>query len=118
MTEIIKYMNLFRLEIYIPTLKNKIATKLSKGQIQKVKIIYVILNIIFNNTKLVFLDEITSNIDSFMEKIIYIELKNLNKIYPFTVFYVSHTLSNLQYSDYNYNISLESQTITKNQTQQ
>jgi ABC-type bacteriocin/lantibiotic exporter with double-glycine peptidase domain len=118
MTEIVKYMNLFGLEIYIPILKNKIATKLSKGQIQKVNIIYVILNIIFNNTKLVFLDEITSNIDGPMEKIIYSELKNLNKIYLFTVIYVSHNLSNLQYSDYNYNISLESQTITKNQTQQ
>lgn len=118
MTEIVKYMNLFGLEIYIPILKNKIATKLSKGQTQKVNIIYVILNIIFNNTKLVFLDEITSNIDGPMEKIIYSELKNLNKIYPFTVIYVSHNLSNLQYSDYNYNISLESQTITKNQTQQ
>ena len=118
MTEIIKYMNIFGLEIYIPTLKNKVATKLSKGQIQKVNIIYVILNIIFSNTKLLFLDESTSNIDGPMEKIIYSELKDLNKIYPFTVFYTSHNLSNLEYSDYNYNISLESQTITKNQTQQ
>ena len=70
MTEIIKYMNIFGLEIYIPTLKNKVATKLSKGQIQKVNIIYVILNIIFSNTKLLFLDESTSNIDGPMEKII------------------------------------------------
>jgi ABC-type multidrug transport system fused ATPase/permease subunit len=117
MNEIIKYMNLFELDMYIPTLKNKIATKLSKGQIQKINIIYVIINIMFNNTKLLFLDEITSNVDGPTEKIIYNELRNLNKIYPFTMFYVSHNLSNLQYSDYNYNISLETHTITKNQTQ-
>ena len=117
MNEIVKYMNLFGLEIYIPSLKNKVATKLSKGQMQKVNIIYTILNIIFNDTKLVFLDEVTSNIDAAMEKIIYTELRNLNKMYPFTLFYVSHNLSNLQYSDYNYNILLESQTIIKNQTQ-
>ena len=118
MKEIVKYMKLFELEIYIPTLKKKNATKLSRGQIQKVNIIYVILNIIFSNTKILILDEVTSNIDEHTEKIIYTELRNLNKIYPFTMFYVSHNLSNLQYSDYNYNISLETHTITKEKTEQ
>lgn len=116
MNEIIKLMNLFELEIYIPTLKTKIATKLSKGQIQRVNIIYNILNIMFNNTKLLFLDESTSNIDDPMQRIIYNELKNLNKNYPFTLFYVSHNLSNIEYSDYSYNISPETHSVTKNKT--
>ena len=118
MNEIIKYMNLFGLEMYIPSLKNKGgAVSLSKGQIQKINIIYVILNIIFSSTKLLFLDEVTGNLDASSEKVIYDELINLHKIYPFTLFYTSHNLSNIQYSDYNYSISQETQSIVKNQTQ-
>jgi ABC-type multidrug transport system ATPase subunit len=117
MKEIVKYMNLFGLEVYIPNIKNKNAGKLSKGQKQKINIIYAILNIMFSNTKILFLDESTSNIDETTEQIIFNELVNLYKVYPFTLFYISHKLTNSVFSDYTYHISFEAQSITKKKTQ-
>jgi len=119
MDAIINYMTLFGLEIFIPTLSTKNATKLSKGQIQKINIIYCILNIMFSTTKILLLDECTSNIDEPTEQIIFSELKKLNKAYPFTCLFISHNLKNLQFSDYSYHNAVSSekiQTITKSKT--
>ena len=117
MDVIIKYMDIFKLGIYIPTLKTKNSTKLSKGQTQKINIIYCILNIMFSKTKILLLDESTSNIDESGESIIFNELRNLHKIHPFTCIYISHNLSNIEFSDYNYHISLDqSQNINKIKT--
>ena len=92
MEEITKYMTLFSLGKFIPTVKTTNTTNLSKGQTQRVAIIRLFIDIIFNDRRILFLDEFTSNIDNKNEKIIYTELRNLQKIYNFTVFYVSHNL--------------------------
>lgn len=118
MKDIIKYMNLFGLELFISNLKSNNSVKMSKGQIQKVNIIYSILNIKYSNTKILFLDEVTSNIDLNTEKIIFNELVTLYKTHPFTMFYISHNLSNLVFSDYSYHVSFDTQTVTKKKTNQ
>jgi ATP-binding cassette subfamily B protein len=116
MQEIIKYMNIFGLTIFIQDIKRKNATKLSKGQTQKVAIIRFFINIIFNNARIIFLDEFTSNIDNSMEEIIFKELINLHKIHRFTVFYISHNLYNIKYSDFNYKFNVDEHSITKNRS--
>jgi ABC-type multidrug transport system fused ATPase/permease subunit len=113
MTKIIEYMNLFRLEKFISNMRTKNATKLSKGQTQRVAILRLFIHIIFNDKKILFLDEFTSNIDNEVEKIIFTELRNLQKIYPFTVFYISHNLYNKKYSDYIYEINTDTRSINK-----
>jgi len=116
MEEITKYMTLFSLGKFIPNVKTTNTTNLSKGQTQRVAIIRLFIDIIFNDRRILFLDEFTSNIDNKNEKIIYTELRNLQKIYNFTVFYVSHNLYNIKYSDYNYEIDTETHSIQKNIT--
>jgi ABC-type multidrug transport system fused ATPase/permease subunit len=115
---ITKYMNLFGLDKYIPTMKTTNAHKISKGQSQRVAIIRLFMGIIFNDTRILFLDEFTSNIDNKMEEIIYTELRTLQKNpkYNFTIFYVSHNLYNIKYSDYNYEIDTERHSIEQNIT--
>jgi hypothetical protein len=48
-----------------------------------------------------------------MEEIIYTELRTLQKNpkHNFTIFYVSHNLYNIKYSDYNYEIDTERHSI-------
>ena len=65
--EIIKYMNLLNINSFIPDINSKNSKKLSKGQTQRVAIIRLFINIIFDNIKILFLDEFTSNIDNEME---------------------------------------------------
>jgi len=113
---IIKYITIFGLDKFIPTMKTTNATKLSKGQRQRVAIIRLFIDIIFNDTRILFLDEFTSNIDNKMEEIIFTELINIKKKYNFTIFYVSHNLYNMKYSDYNYEIDTETHSIKKNIT--
>lgn len=116
MTRITEYMNLFGLENFISSIQTKNAIKLSKGQTQRVAILRLFIQIIFNNRKILFLDEFTSNIDNDMEKTIFNELKNLQKIYPFTLFYISHNLYNKKYSDYIYELNANAQSIRKTVT--
>jgi len=116
MEEITKYMTIFGLGKFIPTVKTTNVTKLSKGQTQRVAITRLFIDIIFNDRRILFLDEFTSNIDNKTEKNIYTELINLQKIYNFTIFYVSHNLYNIKYSDYNYEIDTETHSIQKNIT--
>ena len=113
---IIKYITLFCLDKFIPTMKTTNATKLSKGQTQRVAIIRLFIDIIFNDTRILFLDEFTSNIDNKMEEIIFTELITLQKKYNLTIFYVSHNLYNMKYSDYNFEIDTETHSIQKNIT--
>ena len=113
MTKIIEYMNLFGLERFISNIKTKNSIKLSKGQMQRVAILRLFIHIIFNDRRILFLDEFTSNIDNDMEKTIFTELKNLQKIYPFTLFYISHNLYNKKYSDYIYEINANAHSISK-----
>lgn len=113
MTKIIEYMNLFGLERFISNIKTKNSIKLSKGQMQRVAILRLFIHIIFNDRRIIFLDEFTSNIDNDMEKTIFTELKNLQKIYPFTLFYISHNLYNKKYSDYIYEINANAHSISK-----
>ena len=117
METITKYMTLFGLEKLIPTMKTTNATKLSKGQTQRVSIIRMFIDIIFKDIKILFLDEFTSNIDNKTEEIIFTELRNLQQKYHFTTFYVSHNLYNKKYSDYNYEIDVENKNIIKKETQ-
>lgn len=113
MTKIIEYMNLFGLEGFISNIKTKNSIKLSKGQMQRVAILRLFIHVIFNDRRILFLDEFTSNIDNDMEKTIFTELKNLQKIYPFTLFYISHNLYNKKYSDYIYEINANAHSISK-----
>ena len=115
-SEIIKYMTMFGLKKFIPVMKTKNALNLSKGQKQRVVIIRLMIHIIFNNLRILFLDEFTSNIDNKMEETIYNELIKLQKIYNFTVFFVSHNLYNIKYSDFNYQFDVDQHTIVKNKT--
>jgi len=114
MTKITEYMNLFGLEKFISKMQTKNSTKLSKGQIQRVAILRLFIHIIFNDKKILFLDEFTCNIHNDMEKIIFTELRNLQNIYPFTLFYISHNLYNKKYSDYIYEITSDTRSISKN----
>jgi ABC-type multidrug transport system ATPase subunit len=117
MQTIIKYMKLFKLEEYNENIKTKNACDLSKGQTQKVAIIRLFINIIFNDVRILFLDEITSNIDDKVEGIIYTELRNIQKIYRFTTFFVSHNMANVIYSDYNYRIVSHEKLLIKQKTE-
>lgn len=115
---ILKYMTCFELEIFIPILKTKNGTKLSRGQTQKMNIIYAILNIMYANVRILLLDEATSNIDETMEVKIFTELKSLYNSHPFTCIYVSHNLSNIKFSDFNFEMSSKTKAIIKNKTPQ
>ena len=106
-------MNLFGLEKYASNIQTKNAIKLSKGQTQRVVSIRLFIQIIFNDRRILFLDEFISNVDKTMEKIIFTELRNLQKIYPFTLFYISHNLYNKKYSDYIYEINTDAHSISK-----
>ena len=74
------------------------------------------IGIKFKDLRILFLDEFTSNIDNRMEGIIYTELRKLQTIYKFTIFYVSHNLFNVKYSDYNYEINVDNKQIIKYKT--
>ena len=113
---IIKYMNIFNLQEFIPYIKTKNATKLSQGQIQRVCILGMFIDIIFNDARILILDEFTSNLDKQNEKIVFTELIKLQEIYRFTIFYTSHTLSNIVYSDYNYPVNHDTLSISKQVT--
>lgn len=106
-----KYVNLFGLEKYLQTLKKTKATNLSKGEKQRVAIIRSIMGIIYNDTRILFFDEFTSNIHNVMEEIIYSEIRKLQKIYHFTMFYVSHNLYNMKYADFKYEIDTKNHSI-------
>jgi len=111
MEAINKYMTLFGLEKYLPTLKKTNATILSKGETQRVAIIRLIIGIMFNDTRILLLDEFTSNIDNVMEENIYTEIRKLQETYHFTMFYVSHNLYNIKYSDFKYEIDTNNHSI-------
>jgi ABC-type multidrug transport system ATPase subunit len=113
MTTIEKYMTLFNLKQMIPIIKIKNAKKLSKGQEQRVVVVSLFLDIIYNNKKVIILDEFTSNVDSDNEEIIFKELKNIQKMYGLTIFYTSHNYSNIIYSDYTYTIDIITRLIDK-----
>lgn len=114
--EISKYMTLFGLEKFIQTMNTTNAYNLSKGQTQRIAIIRMFIGIKFKDLRILFLDEFTSNIDNKMEEIIYTELRKLQKIHNFTMFYVSHNIFNVKYSDYNYEINVDNKQITKHKT--
>ena len=114
--EIVKYMNILKLEFFISDINTKNAKKLSKGQTQRVAIIRLFINIIFNDLKIIFLDEFTSNIDNNTEIIIFKELLNLHSKFDFTIFFISHNMYNIKYSDYNYQFNTEEHSITKKRT--
>lgn len=116
MTKITEYMNLFGLEDFISNIRTKNAIKLSKGQTQRIAILRLFIQIIFDDRRIIFLDEFSSNVDNEMEKIIFMELRNLQKVYPFTLFYISHNLYNKKYSDYTYEINRDTHTISKKVT--
>jgi ABC-type multidrug transport system fused ATPase/permease subunit len=111
-----KYITLFGLEKYLPTLKKTNATILSKGETQRVAIIRLIIGIMFNDTRILLLDEFTSNIDNVMEENIYTEIRKLQETYHFTMFYVSHNLYNMKYSDFKYEIDTNNHSIRKIET--
>ena len=113
---IIKYMNIFNLQEFIPHIQTSNATKLSQGQIQRVCIIGMFIDILFNDARIIILDEFTSNLDAENEKIVYTELIKLQEIYRFTMFYTSHTLYNMVYSDYNYPVNYDTLSISKQVT--
>jgi ABC-type multidrug transport system fused ATPase/permease subunit len=87
------------------------ANTLSKGETQRVAIIRLIIGIIFNDTRILLLDEFTSNTDNVMEEIIYTEMRKLQKIYHFTMFYVSHNLYNMKHADFKYEIDTNNYSI-------
>lgn len=111
--EIIKYMNLLNMNSFIQDIKSKNSKKLSKGQIQRVAIIRLFINIIFDNIKILFLDEFTSNIDNEMEIIIFKELLQLQSKFHLTIFIISHNMYNMKYSDFNYKFNVDERSITK-----
>jgi ABC-type multidrug transport system fused ATPase/permease subunit len=113
---VIKYMNLFGLDKFIPVMRKKSARLLSTGQKQRIAIIRLILHIIFNGVKLVYLDEFTSNIDNVFEEKIFKEFLNLQKKHDFTMFYVSHNLYNMKYSHFNYQFNVNDFSVTKTKT--
>ena len=106
-------MNLFGLETFISKMRTKNAIKLSKGQTQRIAIIRLFIQIIFDDRRIIFLDEFSSNIDNEMEKNIFTELRNLQKSHPFTLFYISHNLYNKKYSDYIYETNTDTHSISK-----
>lgn len=114
--EIIKYMNIFNMKSFIPDINSKNSKKMSKGQTQRIAIIRLFINIIFDNVKILFLDEFTSNIDNDMEKIIFNELLQLHSRFPFTIFFISHNMYNMKYSNFNYKFNVDEYSITKSIT--
>jgi ABC-type bacteriocin/lantibiotic exporter with double-glycine peptidase domain len=114
--EIIKYMNIFNMKSFIPDINSKNSKKLSKGQTQRIAIIRLFINIIFDNVKILFLDEFTSNIDNDMEKIIFNELLQLHSRFPLTIFFISHNMYNMKYSNFNYKFNVDEYSITKSIT--
>lgn len=111
-----EYMTLFNLQQFISIIKFKNAKKLSKGQEQRVVVVSLFLDIIYNNKKVLFLDEFISNVDSDNEKIIFQELKKLKNTYNLTIFYTSHNYSNIIYSDYNYTLDITTHSVHKKLT--
>lgn len=116
MNTIKKYMTRFDLQEFIPVIKMKNADKLSKGQEQRIIVMNLILDIMYNNKRILFLDEFTSNVDAKNEQVIFQELKTLQNMYNLTIFYVSHNSSNIVYSDYNYLINPDTLSISKQVT--
>jgi ABC-type multidrug transport system fused ATPase/permease subunit len=114
--EITKYMNLLNMKTFIADINSKNSKRLSKGQTQRVAIIRLFINIIFDNVKILFLDEFTSNIDNDMEIIIFTELLELHSKYSLTIFMISHNMYNIKYSDFNYKFNVEERSITKSIT--
>jgi ABC-type multidrug transport system fused ATPase/permease subunit len=109
-------MNILNLQEFIPHIKTSKATKLSQGQIQRVCIIGMFIDILFNDARMLILDEFTSNLDAENEKLVFSELIKLQEIHRFTIFYTSHTLSNMVYSDYNYPVNHDTLSISKQVT--
>jgi ATP-binding cassette subfamily B protein len=114
--ETIKYMNLLNMKTFIPDIKTKNSKKMSKGQTQRVAIIRLFINIIFDNVKILFLDEFTSNIDNDMEIIIFNELLELQSRFSLTIFLISHNMYNMKYSNFNYKFNVDEHSITKSVT--
>jgi putative ABC transport system ATP-binding protein len=108
-----KYVTIFGLGKYSSNLKTKNAKTLSKGETQRVAIIRLILGIMYNKTRILLLDEITSNIDNNTEDVIFTELRRLQKIYKFTIIYISHNPYLIKYSDYKYIIDTTNHSILK-----
>jgi ABC-type bacteriocin/lantibiotic exporter with double-glycine peptidase domain len=114
--EIIKYMGIFNMNNFISDIDSKNSIKLSKGQTQRIAIIRLFINIIFDNVKILFLDEFTSNIDNNMEKTIFNELLQLHSRFPLTIFFISHNIYNMKYSDFNYKFNVDERSISKRVT--
>jgi ABC-type multidrug transport system fused ATPase/permease subunit len=98
------YLELFDLSMYKNNLDKHIDS-LSTGQIQRIKIIRLILH----DKDIWILDEITSNIDNELEKVILQELKGIQKEKNKSVIHITHNLENISFSDKkmyirNYNI--------------
>jgi ABC-type bacteriocin/lantibiotic exporter with double-glycine peptidase domain len=109
-------MTRFDLQEFIPVIKMKNADKLSKGQEQRIIVMNLILDIMYNNKRILFLDEFTSNVDAKNEQVIFQELKTLQNMYNLTIFYISHNSSNIVYSDYNYLVNPDTLSISKQVT--
>lgn len=114
--EIIKYMNILNMKTFITDINIKNSKKLSKGQTQRIAIIRLFINIIFDNVKILFLDEFTSNIDNDMEIIIFTELLKLHSRHSLTIFMISHNMNNIKYSDFNYKFNVDERSISKSIT--
>jgi len=88
------YLKMFKLEKY----KDKLDTNvyaLSTGEKQRMKIIRLILH----DTKIWILDEITSNVDNDLEKVILAELRRIQIKKNKSVIHITHNLENLSFSD-------------------
>ena len=88
------YIKLFGLDIC--DLNDNVNT-LSTGQKQRVSIIRLILH----DRPIMILDEITSNIDNEMEKIILEEIRKIQKEKNKTVIHITHNCENRNFSDIN-----------------
>ena len=98
------YLELFDLSMYKNNLDKHIDS-LSTGQKQRIKIIRCILH----DKDIWILDEITSNIDNELEKVILKELKKIQIEKNKSVIHITHNLENISFSDEkmyirNYNI--------------
>jgi ATP-binding cassette subfamily C protein len=88
------YIKMFKLEKY----KDKLDTSvyaLSTGEKQRMKIIRLIIH----DTKIWILDEITSNVDNELEKVILTELKRIQIKKNKSVIHITHNLENISFSD-------------------
>jgi len=88
------YVKIFGLDVC--DLKDNVNT-LSTGQKQRVSIIRLILQ----DRPIMILDEITSNIDNEMEKIILEEIRKIQKEKNKTVIHITHNIENKVFSDIN-----------------